>query len=176
MAVILDGSNNKIVFPDGTDTAMGSDVLLKITYAENNTRTSCNTCTECYIWSVPFTRVDAASDIRITGLLHGQNNYCYPYYGTKVRITAPNGTNYSSDGGSHYLHTQYDNGNVPQWTEKTFKASAINSQTGTWQARFGWGHTGSGSCRPFEMLNYNSNEDARAYQRGSSALIREYKQ
>lgn len=176
MAVILDGTNNKIVFPDGSDTASGSDVLLKVTYAENSSRQSANSCNDCYWWSVGFTRTSGASDIRITGLTHGQNNYCYPYYGTKIRLTAPNGTNYTSDGGTHYLHTQYDNGNVPLWTEKLWPASAINSQTGTWTVRFGWGHTGSGNCRPFEMINYNSNEDGRAYQRGSSCIIREYQQ
>ena len=39
MAVILDGTNNKITFPDGSDTT-STDVLVKVTYGENNTRTS----------------------------------------------------------------------------------------------------------------------------------------
>ena len=176
MAVILDGSNNKIVFPDGSDTAMGSDVLLKVTYAENNTRQSAPSQQEHYWWSVNFTRTSGASDIRVTGLTHGQNNYCYPYYGTRTRLTAPNGTNYNADGGTHFLHTEYDNGNVPIWTEKTWLASGINSQTGTWTVHFGWARSDGQSCRPFEMINYNSNEDSRAYQRGSSCIIREYQQ
>lgn len=176
MAVVLDGTNNKITFPDGSDTS-SSDVLIATTYAENSSRQSANEYSSFgYWWEVSFTRQKTDSDIRVTGLTHMQGNHCYPYFGTAVRLVAPNGTTYLSDGGSHYFHTEYSNGNLANWTEKMWTAGTLNSQDGGWKIQFGW-HRGDGSaCKPCQIINYNSNEDGRAYQRGSTAIIREYKQ
>ena len=176
MAVILDGTNNKITFPDGSDPT-STDVLIKVTYGENNTRTSISPSYNHWRWSVPFSREKSDSDIRVSGMMVGHNNYCYPYYGTRCSLVAPNGTRYISTTGSNYFHTQYDNGNVPQWTEKMWLASELNNQTGSgWKAEFGWSNDDGNNCRPFEMWNYNSNEDSRAWQKGSTCVIREYKQ
>ena len=175
MALILDGTNNRIEFPDGSTTE-DTDVLVKVTYAENNNRQSASYYNSFnYWWEVSFSREKSDSAIRVSGLTDGQNNYCYPYYGTGTRLVAPNGTTYYSQGGSHYWHTLWDNNRVPLFTEKLWQASELNSETGTWKVQFGWERT-NGSCRPFEMINWNSNEDSRARQRGSVAIIREYKQ
>lgn len=176
MALLLDGTNNRIEFADGSTTDE-RDVLVNITYAQNSTRQNAGMYNQFnYWWEVSFTRQRTDSDIRVSGLIHGQENYCYPYYGTAIRLVAPNGTTYLSDGGSHYLHTKWGNGNVPIWTEKVWLASNINSQDSGWKVQFGWRHTGSGTCKPCNMINYNNNEDSRARQRGSTCIIREYKQ
>lgn len=177
MALILDGTNNRIEFPDGSTTD-DTDVLVKVTYAENNNRQSANFYNNFnYWWEVSFSREKSDSAIRVSSLIDGQNNYCYPYYGTGTRLVAPNGTTYYSQGGSHYYHTKWDANRVPLFTEKLWQASELNNQTGSgWKVQFGWEHTGGGQCKPFEMINWNSNEDGRAWQRGSNCIIREYKQ
>ena len=173
MALLLDGTNNRIEFADGSTTDE-RDVLVNITYAQNSTRQNAGMYNQFnYWWEVSFTRQRTDSDIRVSGLIHGQENYCYPYYGTAIRLVAPNGATYLSDGGSHYLHTKWGNGNVPIWTEKVWLASQINSQDSGWKVQFGWRHTGSGTCRPFNIINYNNNEDGRAQQQGSHTAVYE---
>lgn len=176
MAIILDGTNNRIEFPDGSTTE-STDVLVNVTYAQNNSRQSAGMYQAFqFWWEVGFSRLRSDSDIRVSGLTHGYGNYCYPYYGTATRLVAPDGTNYLRDGGSHYYHTRYGSGNVVLFTEKLWQANEINSQTGSgWKVQFGWRQT-NGTCKPFNIINYNNNDESRAWQRGSSCIIREYKQ
>ena len=159
MALVLDGTNNRIEFPDGSTTDE-TDVLIHSTFHSNNTRQSASFYSSYnYWWEVSFTRQLTNSDIRVTGLIHGQGNHCYPYYGTAVRLVAPNGTTYLSDGGCWYFHTQYGNGSIPMWTEKMWLAAGINSETGTWKVQFGW-RDRTGQCKPFNMINWDNNEES----------------
>ena len=176
MALVLDGTNNKITFNDGSGTDE-SDVLIHTSFNQNTSRQSAGMYnTFNYWWEVNFTRQRTDSDIRVSALIHGQGNYCYPYYGTAVRLVAPNGSVYLSDGGCWYFHTEYSNGSVPFWVEKMWTASELNNQDSGWKVQYGWRHTGGGTCKPFNIINWNNNEDGRSYQRGSTSIVREYKQ
>lgn len=170
MAITLTGTG--IQFPDGSTQAV-ADVIVNCTVATNEGRANIGTGDQV-LWSHSFTRVLSNSDIRVTSHLPGTGPYCYPFYGNYCELVNPSGGTYRSYIGSNYIHS-YPGYEVNWYNDYMWTAADLNSQTGTWQVRYGWVNcNGANNCRPFNVWNYNNSDDNRAYQQGSTSVVREY--
>ena len=163
---------NGIQFNDGT-TQEVVDRIVNVTVAVNENRNAGIGINDQVLWSHTFTRVLTNSDIRVTSHLPGTGPYCYPFYGNYCELVNPSGGTYRSYVGSNYIHSNpgYE---VNWYNDYMWLASELNNQTGTWTIRYGWNNSDGGGCRPFNVWNYNNSDDGRAYQQGSTSVVREY--
>lgn len=171
MAITL--NSNSITFSDGS-TQISGDRLVNVTVSSNSTRNANVPVANQVLWQHNFTRILSNSDIRVTSHLPGTGAYCYPYFGTYCELVNPSGGTYRSYVGSNYQHA-WPAAEVNFWNDYMWTSNELSSETGTWSIRYGWQHTGSGTCRIFNTWNYNSNDDNRAFQQGSTSVVKEYK-
>lgn len=150
------------------------DRLINVTVAENSSRNASLPIANQVLWSHTFNRVLSDSDIRVTSHLPGTGIYCYPFYGTYCELVNPSGGTYRSFVGSNYIHS-FPGAEVNFYNDYMWTAGELNTQTGTWTIRYGWTNSDGGGCRIFNVWNYNVSDDNRAYQQGSSSVVKEYK-
>jgi hypothetical protein len=171
MAIILGATG--ITFSDGT-VQTGVDRIVNVTISENNSRNSLSIANQV-LWSHTFNRVLTNSDIRVTAHMPGTGPYCYPFYGNYCELVNPSGTTYRSYTGANYIHSNpgYE---VNFYVDYMWRAAELSSTSGSWTIRYGWETSGGGGgCRIFNVWNYNISDDSRAYQQGSTSVVKEYK-
>lgn len=166
-------NSGSITFNDGS-TQVGGDRLVNVTVASNTSRNASISVSNQILWSHTFTRQLSNSDIRVTAHLPGTGSYCYPFYGTYCELVNPSGGTYKSFVGSNYQHS-YPSAEVNFYNDYMWTSSELSSETGTWTVRYGWQNSDGGGCKIFNTWNYNSSDDSRALQQGSTSIVKEYK-
>jgi hypothetical protein len=171
MAITL--NSNNVTFNDGSVQTSG-DKLVNVTVSSNSSRNASISISNQILWSHTFERLLSNSDIRVTSQLPGTSQYCYPFYGTYCELVNPSGGTYRSYVGSNYIHSN-PNAEVNFYNDYLWSSSELNNQTGTWTVRYGWANSDGGGCKIFNTWNYNSSDDGRAFQQGSTSIVKEYK-
>lgn len=148
-------------------------------YAENNVRQGIpaqSGSSNATMWNpISFTKKDANSTIIIHGQCIGMDAYSYPYGATNIRVRHSDGTDYRKYAGSQYTHNA-DGAQTVYWKVNVyFTAAELNNKTGNFNIYWEYGdRNGGGGNKPWEtQWNWNSNEDNRAQQQGSTCHVLE---
>lgn len=128
------------------------------------------------MWNpVSFSKKTSSSTILVQGQCIGMDAYSYPYGATAIRLRHSDGTDYRKYAGSQYTHNG-DGAQTVYWKINVyFTGSDLGNKTGTFNVYWEYGdRNGGGGNKPWEtQWNWNSNEDGRAQQQGSTCTILE---
>lgn len=148
--------------------------------AEYSTRQSIGTspttiwdASSYFLGSTGFTKKSSTSKIIVQGQCIGLDAYSYPYGGTHIRLRHSDGTDYYKHIGSQYTHNG-DGAQTVFWKVNCyFTAANLGNKTGNFTVHWGYnnGNGGSGD-KPWESVwNFNSSDDGRSRQQGSTTSV-----
>jgi len=157
----------------------GNDLLVKVHYKRNSDRRGLSDGSSGIVWRTGnFTTTTSNATLIVKGQLWGSNAYsdgCGEY----VELCNSDGSavdsSWRSNDGKRYWGASYagvDSGSI--WAKFLFHWHQVYTgiNPGTYQIVVGWNtRNGSGGNKPFQVVNPNTNDDARSRQHESHCEI-----
>ena len=170
-------SGTTLTYGSGAAQTTAGGKILNYGFAKYSVRTGLPVTgsSEYTFWSgASMTRSKSDSYIRGTAMLPGHGRYSYPYGGCFCALVRPDATRITRWTGTLYQPNLEGDGQTVIWfTDYTWSASDIGTQTGTYRLDFGmWSNNGSDN-RWANIWNPSSSDDSRGYQKGSVSFIEE---
>lgn len=175
MATTISGT--QLTFGNGQSQSTAGGKILNYGFAKYSTRTSLpvDGSNEYTFWNgASMTRSKTDSYIRGTAMLPGHGYYSYPYGGCFCALVRPDGSRINRWTGTLYQpNLEGASQEIIFFTDYTWSASDIGTQTGTYRLDFGYWSVNGSNNRWANIWNPSNSDDSRGYQKGSVSFIEE---
>lgn len=165
-----------LVLNSAAQDKASSSLTTNFTKYDVRTSTALTASAKVTLWnSNTFTKKLTSSRILVQGLALGLDAWSYPYGGTWIRLRHSDGTDYTKYVGSQYTHNG-DGAQTVIWKVNVLCSAAdLGNKSGSFSVHWEyWGINNGSGDRPWESVwNWNSSDDARARQQGSTTTVME---